>query len=109
MCLKMISLPENCILEICVGYASQSHGSEIFDFKNREYFPIKVVYRADGNWAIMDGPFRLSKSLEPEYEPLPSSRTDEYIAEHSWPTLIEAIEAAKQYISNFEGRINEGI
>lgn len=39
---------------------------------------------------------RLSRSGDWDYQPLPSSRSAEWIAEHSWPTMRAAVDAARK-------------
>lgn len=52
--------------------------------------------RLDGgvSWAVLYRSNRLSRRGEWDYEPFPSSRTDEWISAHSWPTFSEALDAA---------------
>ena len=53
-------------------------------------FLIDLRNPKDGLWAILDGGLRMNKKTkEWDYEPLPSSRTDEWIADHCF-TLQEA-------------------
>lgn len=39
---------------------------------------------------------RLSRSGDWDYQPLPSNRSAEWIAEHSWPTMRAAVDAARK-------------
>jgi hypothetical protein len=54
-----------------------------------------VEYRGDGKWAVNDCGFVLSRTGEWEYEPLPSSRTDDFIARCRFDNLEEAFEACR--------------
>jgi hypothetical protein len=45
-------------------------------------FQIRVQYRGRGQYAVMDGCSCLGTDGTWDYEPLPSSRTDEWIAAH---------------------------
>jgi hypothetical protein len=66
-----------------------------------EYRGYKIDLRnpRQGLFGVIEGGMRLSKkTLEFDYEPLPSSRTDEWIAEHCF-TLDEA----KDAIDRLEG------
>jgi len=105
---QTITLPEAFVRKICVGYACQNHKAKLFEFRDWQRAEITVEWRGDGIWAVCSNPWRLNKNLEIDNEPLPSSRTDDYIEQHSWPTIQEAIDAAKKYINIWEGRINEG-
>lgn len=60
-------------------------------------FEIQVEYRGKGQWAVKDGPWCLGADGEWEYEAIPSSRTDEWLATHRFPeqeALRLAVEAA---------------
>jgi len=49
---------------------------------NYWHYAIKVAYRGDGLWAVCHGGFCLSRDGEWDYEPLPSSREDDWLAAH---------------------------
>lgn len=54
---------------------------------------IKVENRGLGSWAVLDGSRCLNHDGGWEYEPLPSNRTDEFLARCRFP-LEEAIDRA---------------
>lgn len=58
---------------------------------------IALYRQADGTDAyvvVMSGDtFRLSRAGEFHYQPIPSSRTEEWIREHSFATMDEAVSA----------------
>lgn len=47
-----------------------------------DLYKLTVEYRGDGRWAILDGSLCLSTDLEWDFEPMPSSRTDEWLLKH---------------------------
>lgn len=52
-----------------------------------------IEKRADDKWAVVDNGV-LNKDLQWEYEPMPSSRTDEFIARTRFDSIDEALRAA---------------
>jgi hypothetical protein len=52
-------------------------------------------------WAVRQGPWCLNAGLEWEYEPLPSSRGDDFLRRTRF-TKDEALELAAAYISEHE-------
>lgn len=62
-----------------------------------------IESRGHGKWAVVDGPFVLNRDGEWEHEPLPSSRTEEFLARARFD-LEEAFEAAAQTLSALEGK-----
>lgn len=54
---------------------------------------IHEMRQRDGSvmYSVMDGPFALTHSGEWEYEPIPSSRDDEYLARARFRTIDEAL------------------
>ena len=61
-----------------------------------DLFAITVEYRGHGLWAVLKRRECLSKSDEWDYEPLPSSREDDWLAEHRFD-LDTALERAKHH------------
>lgn len=65
------------------------------DDENSQVWSLTVEYRGPGDlWAVMHLSYCLSRSGQWDYEPQPSSRTDDFKATHRFP-LDEAIERAK--------------
>lgn len=62
---------------------------------DQDVFAITVEYRGHGRWAVKHLAYVLSGTGEWDYEPNPSSRTDEWLARHRF-TRDEALELAKQ-------------
>lgn len=54
-----------------------------------------IEKRSEGKWAVVDNGV-LNKSLEWEYEPMPSSRDDEFIARTRFDSIELAVEAAQK-------------
>jgi hypothetical protein len=66
-------------------------------YPSRFHWEIKVAYRGDDRWAVVWAPFVLSFFSEAwVYEPLPSSRTDEWLAEHRG-TYEQALRLARKH------------
>lgn len=63
-----------------------SHHSEV----------IQISYRGSDNWVVIQFGEVLNRDEQWEYEPLPSNRTDEFIARTRFP-LIEAISLAQKH------------
>lgn len=49
---------------------------------NYSHYAIRVAYRGDGMWAVLAGVYCLGSDGEWDYEPLPSSRDDDWLATH---------------------------
>lgn len=58
---------------------------------------IKVEYRGKDKWAITNSDLVLNKHNEWEYEPLPSSRTDEFIQRTRFDSAHAALEFYEQF------------
>lgn len=61
---------------------------------NASSFAITVAYRGRGLWAVLRRSFCLGRDGEWDYEMKPSSRTDEWLADHRF-TDVEALVLAK--------------
>jgi hypothetical protein len=48
-------------------------------------FALKVEYRGDDRWAVVHLGYCLDADGEWDYEPLPSSRDDDWLATHRFP------------------------
>jgi hypothetical protein len=59
---------------------------------------LKVERRGEDAWAIIDSNYALNRNGEWEYEPLPSSRDDEFILRTRWPSAREAIIFAQEHM-----------
>ena len=63
---------------------------------------LRVKQTSDGSrgpegWGFFDDHGnRRSRSGEWDYSPMPSNRSAEWIAEHSWPTMRAAVDAARK-------------
>lgn len=64
------------------------------DIPDRSHWSITVEYRGSDTWAVKRWSDCLGRDGEWDYEPNPSSRTDEWIAGHRFP-LDETLELAK--------------
>lgn len=53
---------------------------------------VEIAYRGDTGWAVVDGSFVMNKEFEWEYEPLSSSRDDEFIARTRYESAEKAFE-----------------
>ena len=62
-----------------------------------------VEYRGDNKWAVVDCGFVLNKAGEWVFEPLPSSRTNAFIAHTRFDSLEEAFEACRKAAKHWEG------
>lgn len=65
------------------------------------HYSLTVAYRGRGLWAVLDGSNCLSKSGTWDYEMRPSSREDDWLAEHRFP-LGEALELARKTAPHME-------
>lgn len=61
---------------------------------NASAYAVTVAYRGRGLWAVLLRSFCLGRDGEWDFEMLPSSREDEWLAEHRF-TREEALELAK--------------
>ena len=59
---------------------------------------LKIECRGDDAWAITDSHYVLNRDGDWEYEPLPSSRSDEFKARTRWPSAREAIAFAQEHM-----------
>lgn len=59
---------------------------------------ITIVHRGSSGWAISTGSYTVNTDLEEEYEPMPSGRSEEYIARTRF-SLEMAFEIARKYIA----------
>jgi len=58
-------------------------------------------------WAIVSGNAVLNHDAEWEHEPLPSNRSDDFIARTRWPSAREAIEFAQRHIEKYPSGYKE--
>ena len=65
----------------------------------RDQEDMRIQWRGDDRWAIFNGASCLNRLGEWEYEPLPSSRTDEYLERNRY-SLDEAMTVADAYLNN---------
>lgn len=65
------------------------------DHDAAHHFEIRVEYRGDGMWAVTRWRECLSADGTWDHEPLPSSRTDDWLAAHRF-TEADAVRLAKQ-------------
>lgn len=65
-----------------------------------EGLTVDRVWQRDGadRWAVRDGGVCITREIESEYEPLPSSRTDEFLARCRFDTFEEALAIAHAWI-----------
>jgi transglutaminase-like putative cysteine protease len=67
-----------------------------YEYSDAIYYDIYVVYRGNGLWAVTNYSGKVyNKNGESEYEPQPSSRTDEFLAEYRH-SLVDAIALAEE-------------
>lgn len=64
------------------------------DGPDQETWSARVEATGHGRWAVRNGSRCLSKALTWDYEPMPSSREDEWLDEHRWDDSAEATLAA---------------
>ena len=68
---------------------------------------LKVVFRAPDAWAILCVGAVLNHDDDWEYESMPSSRTEEFLARCRWPTAREAIAFAQHHITAYPSGYKE--
>jgi len=66
-----------------------------------------VEARSEATWAIITGNAVLNHDGEWEHEPMPSHRSDDFIARTRWPSAREAIEFAKRHIEKYPSGYKE--
>lgn len=62
---------------------------------------LRVEWRGDDAWAIVDPGFNLNHDGDWEYEPLPSSRDDDFYARCRWPSARDAIAFAEEHLRKY--------
>lgn len=62
---------------------------------DHDTYAITVEARGNGLWAVLRHRWCLGSDGEWEFEPIPSERTDEWLASHRFP-LDEAVELARR-------------
>lgn len=67
-----------------------------YDDINSEAFSIKVDYAGHGRWAVRSGSRCCAADGRWDYEPIPSERTDEWLAKYRFD-LDTALRLAKEY------------
>jgi hypothetical protein len=63
---------------------------------DRIAWQVSVEWAGSGRWAIRNSGYCLNRNGEWEHEPQPSSRTDQWLAEHRWEDLAEARRVARE-------------
>lgn len=66
------------------------------DSPNQDTWSARVEAAGFDRWAVRNGSRCLSKALTWDYEPQPSSRTDEWLDEHRWNDVSRATAAAME-------------
>lgn len=66
-----------------------------YEIKDDRFVTIRL--RSANKWAVVDGQMVLNHNGEMEYEPLPSSRTEDFIRRTRFDSPEEAYEAYKKY------------
>lgn len=66
-------------------------------FSERRFFTVEVTRRGDNSFAVCVQDEVYGRDGTWSYEPLPSSREDEWLANYRW-TLEEALEQAKKVV-----------
>lgn len=61
-------------------------------------YELKVEWRGGDAWVIVDSSYVLNREGEWEYEPLPSSRTEQFITRTRWPSARDAIGFAQEHM-----------
>ena len=56
---------------------------------------VKVAWRGKGRWAVLHGPYCLTADGDWDHEMIPSSRTDEWLADHRFSEIEALIWAAR--------------
>lgn len=73
---------------------------QMWNTKDRHIWCLSIEENGAGRYAIRDIFGRLNRLTEEfEYEPLPSSRTDEWIETHTYPTFEEAERVAERLVN----------
>lgn len=65
------------------------------DHIDAPYFTLQVEYRGDGRWAVTRHGYCYNAAGEPDYEPIPSSREDEWLTEFRM-SLGDALNVARR-------------
>lgn len=65
-------------------------------------FRVKIESRGTTGWVISDGSSVMNEMGDFEYEPFPSSRTDEFIARTRFATPEAALEHFRQQVEGSE-------
>lgn len=68
---------------------------DVYGFKN-----FTIERTGVESWAVRNGKHCLNKEFWFEYEPMPSSRSEEFLKNHRWKTPQEALDALEQSIIN---------
>lgn len=81
---------------------ANEHGATVSMFKLGELrIQDRTPPRHPPTWAVCDASGNcLSKSGRMDYEPLPSSRSYEWLRDHRWNSADEAIKAASEYVKS---------
>jgi hypothetical protein len=72
-----------------------------YDRTRRGLRQLEVARRADDAWAIVGDGHCLAHDGEWEYEPFPSSRTEEFFERCRWATAIEALAFVKEHLRRY--------
>jgi hypothetical protein len=81
-----------------------AEGKQIGDYER-----VKIVHRGNGKWAICHGHSCLTKGGLWEYESMPSSRTDEFLAETRFASSKEAFAFYEQWKAAEIQRFKDGV
>lgn len=65
---------------------------------------VKIEWRSENSWALLFYGFCISKDGSMEFEPQPSSRTEEFLRDFRFPTAEAANEVFQKY--KHELRVN---
>lgn len=82
-------LPERCKATVYTVTSELPEGHSAYSS-----LLVTVEYRGRGTWVILNGGYALGHAGEWDYEPQPSSRTDEWLEEYRWDDLQVALDAA---------------
>lgn len=66
-----------------------------YDDENRDLYVLRVEHRGKGRWAVTRGGLCFARNGGASYEPIPSGRTDKWLAKHRF-SFYEALALAER-------------
>lgn len=92
-----------------LSWVVESYGLGPRDSRNPRHIVVQARTQRDNSvlWSVSDGFNVLNKDGEWEYESMPSSRDDEFIARTRWPNADEAKHAALIAVASVGSRLGK--